>query len=270
LHRRAHTACQELNVRPERLQDLRMPRGSRLVLATAAVALLAAVPAAAQMPYPPPYPYYGAGYARYESDLRVIVKPSNASVFVDGYFAGEVDDFDGVFQRLHLEPGTHEIVVYLAGHRSIRERLYFSPNSTRKVSGTLDPVGPGEADEGPPVPLNPPQPPAAPGRVPPGSALPRRGPSPPPEHDPGPGAGTPSTSSRVGTLSISVQPGVAEVIIDGERWSTGDADERLLIQLSEGRHVIEVRKNGYRAFSTEVQMRGGETEPLDVSLTPDR
>ena len=253
---------------PERLNVFRVLRGVPRPAVVAALALVAAAPAAAQFRYPPPY--YGASYARYESDLRVNVKPNDASVFVDGYFAGQVDDFDGVFQRLHLEPGQHEIVVYLQGHRSIRERLYFSPNSVRKLSGTLDRLAPGESDEGPPVPLNPPQPPD-PGRVPPaGGPLPRRGPpSPPPDRGPGPGAGNPAPS-RVGTLSIRVQPGDAEVLIDGERWNIGSSNDRLLIQLSEGRHVVDVRKNGYRPFSTEVQMRGGETAPLNVSLTLER
>jgi hypothetical protein len=256
-------------VRPERLNVQPIPRRLLRPLAIAALALMAAAPAFAQFRYPPRYPY-GAGYARYDSDLRINVRPNNASVFVDGYFAGQVDDFDGVFQRLHLEPGQHEIVVYLEGHRSIRERLYFSPNSVRKISGTLERLGPGEPDEGPPVPANPPQQ-ADPARFPPGGGpLPRRGPPPPPDRGADPGIGNPPSSSRVGTLSIRVQPGDAEVLIDGERWNFGGGNERLLIQLSEGRHVVEVRKNGYRPFSTEVQMRGGETAPLNVSLTPDR
>jgi hypothetical protein len=73
----------------------------------------------------------------------------------------------------------------------------------------------------------------------------------------------------VGTLSIRVQPGGADVIVDGERWSTGQGEERLSIQLSEGRHVIEVNKAGYRRFTTEIELRAGETSPLNVSLTPE-
>ena len=37
---------------------------------------------------------------RYDGSLRLKVKPREASVYVDGYFAGRVDDFDGMFQRL--------------------------------------------------------------------------------------------------------------------------------------------------------------------------
>ena len=35
--------------------------------------------------------------------------PREAEVFVDGYYAGIVDDFDGVRQYLTLEPGVHQI-----------------------------------------------------------------------------------------------------------------------------------------------------------------
>ena len=51
----------------------------------------------------PPYGYRG----RYDpsASLRLQVEPKETEVFIDGYFAGTVDDFDGFFQRLHLEPG---------------------------------------------------------------------------------------------------------------------------------------------------------------------
>ena len=117
--------------------------------------------------YPPPYAYR---YAGAESDLRFAVTPKEASVYIDGYFAGYVDDYDGLFQRLHAEPGAHEIVIYLKGHRSLREKLYLSPNATRKISGKLEPLPAGEPDESVPAPVNPPNPPG--GRTPPGSSRP--------------------------------------------------------------------------------------------------
>jgi hypothetical protein len=45
--------------------------------------------------------------------LQVI--PRETEVFVDGYFAGRVDDFDGRFQRLHIQPGEHELTLCLDG-----------------------------------------------------------------------------------------------------------------------------------------------------------
>ena len=109
----------------------------------------------AQYRYPPvPYPYL---YAAPESDVRILVKPKDASVYVDGYFAGRVEEFDGAFQRLHVVPGHHEITIYLEGYRSLKQRLYLSTRSSRKIEGTLERLAPGEANEPEPAPLDPPE-----------------------------------------------------------------------------------------------------------------
>jgi len=36
--------------------------------------------------------------------------------------------------------------------------------------------------------------------------------------------------------------------------------------LPEGRHTIEIRRQGYRTYITDVDIKRGETTPLDVSL----
>jgi len=74
-----------------------------LVFTLAAVALPTA--AHAQFRYPPIYPYPAYRYGFAEADLRVKVKPKDAAVYIDGYFAGKVEDYDGTFERLHVEPG---------------------------------------------------------------------------------------------------------------------------------------------------------------------
>jgi hypothetical protein len=108
--------------------------------------------AGAQFRYPPvQYPYR---YAAPESDLRILVKPKDASVYVDGYFAGKVDEFDGALQRLHVEPGQHDIIIYLEGYRSLKQHLYLSSRGTRKIEGTMERLGPGEAAEAPPAPVD--------------------------------------------------------------------------------------------------------------------
>ena len=61
---------------------------------------------------------YGGGYARRYDDyggIRIQGAPRNAEVYVDGAYAGIVDDYDGVFQRLELEPGAHEVEIHTAG-----------------------------------------------------------------------------------------------------------------------------------------------------------
>ncbi len=67
------------------------------------------------------FPTYAAGGSYGERDVptgsvRLKVKPNDAAVYVDGFYAGVVDDFDNGFQRLKLEPGPH--------HIEIREQNY--------------------------------------------------------------------------------------------------------------------------------------------------
>ncbi len=87
--------------------------------------------------YPYAYGYYGYGYPYYYPYAAPYVAPApgayvvpgyaasggvriqgvarNTEVYVDGTYAGVVDDYDGVFQRLGLEPGTHAIEIRTAG-----------------------------------------------------------------------------------------------------------------------------------------------------------
>ena len=91
----------------------------------------------------PPYGYAGA-YPP-DSSLRLQVAPRETEVFVDGYYAGTVDDFDGFLQRLHLEPGEHEITLYLQGHRTARQMIYLQPNGTFRIRHAMETLPPGEA-----------------------------------------------------------------------------------------------------------------------------
>ena len=57
-----------------------------------------------------------------------------------------------------------------------------------------------------------------------------------------------------------------EILIDGEPWHGPEDQDRLAVQVAAGRHQVEVRKDGYDTFSTEVEVRDGETTPLNVSI----
>lgn len=59
---------------------------------------------------------YGYGYGYPVGELRLRVRPRHAEVYVDGYYAGLVDDFDGVFQSLRLEEGAYRIEIVAAGY----------------------------------------------------------------------------------------------------------------------------------------------------------
>ncbi len=56
--------------------------------------------------------------------------PRDAEVYVDGYYAGIVDDFDGFFQRLTLEVGPHEIEVADGRYGSQFFDVYVDPYNT--------------------------------------------------------------------------------------------------------------------------------------------
>ena len=216
-------------------------------------------------PYFGPYPWWPRPAVPYgywpvydnRAVLRVLATPEHAAVYVDGFYAGIVDDFNNYFQGLPLSPGGHEIVLYLPGFRTIHRRVYLGPGSTLKLHERMQPLGPGEASE-PPT-LAPPLPPPPDGSyLPP--RTPPRAPLPPsaPRHAP--------PIAALGTVNLRVQPATAEVFIDGERWESSDSG-RFEIQLAVGPHRVEVRAPGYRPYSGTITLAEGEPTPLNISLT---
>jgi hypothetical protein len=187
--------------------------------------------------YQPRYPY-GAAFDQ-DASLRLQVTPRETEVFVDGYFAGKVDDFDGFLQRLRLAPGEHDLQLFLPGHRLIQQKIYLQRGATFRVRHTMEPLAPGE-----PEPVRPAS------ASPSAAALPRGD----------------SAVSEGGTLALRVQPGDAVVMIDGERWEGSRDAQRLVVQLAPGVHHVEVRKEGYRPYSSDVMVRPGQTEALNVAL----
>ena len=69
--------------------------------------------------------------------------------------------------------------------------------------------------------------------------------------------------SQSGAVSVTVRPVTANV--HGERC-VADLSKPLVVQLTAGRHVIDVRAPGFRPFATVVEIRRGESTPLNVSL----
>ena len=100
-------------------------------------------------------PWYTYGYpfdVRPESDVRTHVTPKDTGVYVDGFYAGRAEDFDGVFKKLHVAPGGHAITLYLDGFRTSTQEVYVRPDSTFKLNATMEPVAPGETSAPVPVP----------------------------------------------------------------------------------------------------------------------
>jgi PEGA domain len=207
-------------------------------------------------PYPYyPYPYYSG------ADLRIQAQPKQAEVYVDGYLVGTVDNFDGTFQRLDMPPGEHEVTLYSPTYRPLSQRMLFRPGQSYKIKTVMQPLAAGEQEEPRPAPSARPQEQAP-------IESPRPGP-PPPGRPQGPPMGPPPRgeirAEQFGTLSMRVQPGDAEIAIDGERWEA-PGGERIVVQLSDGTHRVDVRKEGYKPYSSTVRVHAGETTTLNVSL----
>ena len=214
-------------------------------------------------PYGPYGPYrYPRGYVidDFSASVKFSVDQKDAEVYVDGARAGEIDDFDGIFQSLRLRPGSHEIVVFKEGFRSVRESLYIEPYQTKKLKFDLEPLRPGDPAELRPTP------------PPPGSQPEPQRPDylrgrPAPRAEPPPDREAPPAPARFGTLSLRVQPADAEVLIDGEKWTGPAESQRLNIRLAAGRHRIEIRKEGYVTYTEDILIRGEATMSLNVSMT---
>ena len=270
---------------------------------------LSAYPTAVYAPYQP-YQAYQAyqgyqpyqGYAFGSGAVRTLVEPKETQVFVDGYYAGIVDDFDGTFQKLYLQPGEHTIELRLEGYQTFQQRIFASPSHTQKIHHQMVPLGPGEMNGA-----------FSPSAVPPAAAKPverrpgaergvraptdERGeaesrsekpwgyrgpaapikdstpapePAPPSPSPPSPPSSSPavlSTGPQFGVLTLRVQPAEADVYIDGEPWGALGGIEELSIHLPAGRHRIELRREGDTVFATEVEIRRGEATPLNIRLT---
>lgn len=86
---------------------------------------------------------YGGGPGAYGYDVggvRLKVEPRDAEVYVDNYFAGHVDDFDGVFQSLKLDSGGYRIEVRKPGFTPLQFDVRVQPNRTITFRGELRPV----------------------------------------------------------------------------------------------------------------------------------
>lgn len=87
-------------------------------------------------PYAPHAPY-AFGYDM--GGVRLRMRPRDAQVFVDGYYAGLVDDFDGTFQQLRLEAGGHTIEVRMPGFEDLEMDVHVQPGRTITLHEDLRP-----------------------------------------------------------------------------------------------------------------------------------
>jgi len=180
--------------------------------------------------YPYPYGYPPRGGFRVFADwettnVRIDVEPNDAQVYVDGYYAGVVDDFDGVFQRLTLHAGPHLIEIRKTGYVSLAVELYLYPGQTVTYRRTLEPARSGGA--------TPPAVAAAPGFE--------------------EGAAPPSVDLVPGDVKFDVTPKDAEIYADGfYAGLVDDFDGSQHLQLAPGRHHVVLKMQGYETIEVDL------------------
>ncbi|NUR55381.1 MAG: PEGA domain-containing protein, partial [Acidobacteria bacterium] len=82
--------------------------------------------------------YRGTQYASIDQGrVRLKVKPRNAKVYVDGYFVGDVDQFDGAFQKLSLNGGRHHVEIKADGYETAEFDVMIMPDQTITYAGEL-------------------------------------------------------------------------------------------------------------------------------------
>jgi hypothetical protein len=202
----------------------------------------------------------------------VIADPERTRVYVDGYYAGIADDFDGIFQRLYLPPGRHEISLKLDGYQTHRFKVYVPVDQTIKIHHVMV-RGTGETED---VVGNPYdeerardlaarddrrdededdlEDRARDDHYDRDDRYERRSPAREDERD----------NADAGTLRLDVRPSDASVYVDGEFRGTGRQAERL--RLAPGRHRVEVVRPGYRTVERELEVTAGEVKDLEVEL----
>jgi hypothetical protein len=231
-------------------------------------------------PYYSGYGYYGRPYGYRTSNagaIRVQVDPSEARVYVDGYYAGIVDDFDGIFQRLYLAPGRHELTLKLEGYRTHRVKLYVPYDHTAKfhydmVKGTggesvEDLVGPVDRDRDADRAYSRDR----------GNQRDDRDEADDDDDSDGdddrdaarPSAREDDRDSRrgdrsSGALHLSIRPEDASVYVDGQ--FRGSGRQARAIEVSAGRHQIEVVRPGFKTFERQVEVKAGEPLEIDAEL----
>jgi len=191
------------------------------------------------------YPYpYGYGYPPFggwridadweTADVRLDVSPKDAQVYVDRIYAGVVDDFDGVFQRLTLHPGPHLLEIRKIGYTTLAVELNLAPGQTITYRRRMEPSS-GEGRTPPPAP--------APGFEE-GAALPA-----PDDIDLPPGE-----------VRFDVTPKEAAVYDDGVYAGIVDdfnGSQHLL--LAPGRHHVELKMEGYETLEVDLIVDAGQT-----------
>src|SRR5688572_4495474 len=83
--------------------------------------------------------YVGSNWDYDLGKLRLDIDQRDAEVYIDGYYAGIIDDFDGRLQGLRLEAGNYQVEVVLPGFEPLEFDVHVSPGRTTTYRGSLLP-----------------------------------------------------------------------------------------------------------------------------------
>ncbi|HWW92584.1 MAG TPA: PEGA domain-containing protein [Vicinamibacteria bacterium] len=217
--------------------------------------------------------YYGApGYYGYRygdrASLRVMVNPDKTRVFVDGAYAGVADDFDGLFQRLHVSSGRHLITLKLEGYRTHSMKVYVAGGSTLKIKYDMvkgsgdDPVEDLAGDAGLDAEHYD-------DRARPGERSGERDRDVSRDRDVPQDERSDRDHMRAevrdsGRLRLEVLPADASVYVDGQ--FRGTARQVGELELPPGRHRVEIVRPGFRTDDRDVDVEPGRTRDLRIEL----
>ncbi|HUK33102.1 MAG TPA: PEGA domain-containing protein [Vicinamibacterales bacterium] len=161
--------------------------------------------------------------------------PKDAQVYVDRYYAGVVDDYDGVFQHLTLRPGAHLVEIRKTGYRSLAIEVNLYPGESITYRRAMEPST--EALEG----------------CSPVTALPpgvEEGAAPPPF----------DLSASPGDVKFDVTPNTAEIDLDGfYAGIVNDFNGSQHLQVAAGRHHVSLKAPGYETIDVELSIASDQT-----------
>src|SRR6185436_3428357 len=184
-------------------------------------------------PYPHGYPPYGFRvFTEWQtSRVRLDIEPDDAQVFVDRYYAGVVNDYDGFFQRLTLRAGPHLVEIRKEGFRPLGIELNLYPGQDVTYRRTMEPSTVGDET----VAVQPVAPAFEEGAV------------------------LPPVDAPQGDLKFDVTPKEAAIYADGFYVGiVDDFDGSQHMMLTQGTHHLVLTLDGY------------ETIEVDLSIDSDR
>jgi hypothetical protein len=201
--------------------------------------------------------------------LDLEVRPRSAEVWVDGFYVGTANQYDGYPRYLWLDAGEHRLVFYKPGYRTAAREFTVHSDAIVRVRTRLD-----EGESRPPEELFEKPTDRAEARIeadrerraraeaataaaPVWTARWR-------EQSSEPAVET----SEPGRLRVSVEPADAAVYLDGRFVGTGSELAALHAGLlvAAGSHRLEVARPGYRSRSEEFELAADEERLVEIAL----